>query len=85
MPFLLATSYVTITINLQHVCECKNIGDIHPSEAHLQLKMLAMGNIMLVISPAQHENAMIMLNLYLNEQWGHRISFVCFKELLCES
>lgn len=35
VPFLLATSYVTITINLQHVCECKNNGHIHPSEAHL--------------------------------------------------
>jgi hypothetical protein len=85
VPFSLATSYATIAINLFYVCECNNNGHIHPFVAHFKLVMLAMSNIMPAFLPAQHENAMIMLRLYLGKQWGHRISFVGFQHLLLES
>jgi hypothetical protein len=84
-PFPLATSYATIAINLRYVCECNNNGHIHPFEAHFMLVMLAMSNIMLAFLPAQHDNAMMMLRLYLGNRWGRRISFVGFQHLLSES
>ena len=74
-PFPLAVSYATIAINLRYVCECNNNGHIHPFEAHFQLTMVAMSNIMLAFLPSQHDNALNMLGFYLGELWGHRMSF----------
>jgi hypothetical protein len=84
-PFPLAVLYATIAINLHYVCECNNNGHIHPFEAHFELTMVTMGNIMLAFLPSQYDNAVNMLRFYLGECWGHRISFAGFKDLLCNS
>jgi hypothetical protein len=84
-PFPLTTCYTLIAINLLNVCEFNNNGHIPPREAHFQLTMFAMGNIMHAFSSAHHGNAMIMLRYYIGERWGQRISFVNFRCLLLES
>jgi hypothetical protein len=60
-PFPLTTCYALIAINLCNVCEFNNNGHIPLQEAHFQLTMFVMSNIMHAFSSAQHGNAMIML------------------------
>ena len=84
-PFPLMVSYPTIAINLRYVCDFNNNAHINPDDAHYQLTMLAMKNIVLSFLPAQHDRAMMMLRFYLGDRWGHRISFAGFQHLLLDS
>jgi hypothetical protein len=53
-PFPLTTCYALIAINFCNVCKFNNNGRIPPREAHFQLTMFVMGNIMHAFSSPQH-------------------------------
>ncbi len=80
-PFPFATAYAPLVRCLRCVCRHQ----IHPAEAYFKIALIAMSNILLVFAPILYNDAMEEIRSCLNNQWGERISFVGFRNILLDS